>query len=119
MIATTFKNMLNQKVSDNMESKTEPICFNGMVMDFRDRLYWKFESEWNIQTLEDINNRLKLLNDGYMQNPKLEKIIHELEDLITKLLDDKTTNTNDLYQLETQLLNLIEGNPLNHRRLEG
>ena len=102
-----------------MESKTEPICFNGLVMDFRDRLYWKFESEWNIQTLEDINNRLKLLNDGYLQDIELQKIIHLLDDYTNKRIADKTTNSNELFQLETRLLNLIEGNPLNPRRLEG
>jgi len=111
--------MLNPRGSDNMQSETQTPCHNELVIDFRDRLYWKFESEWNIQTLDDINNRLKVLNDGFMQNPKLERIIHELKDLIIKLVEDKTTNTNQLFQIEHQLLNLIEGNPNNPNKVRG
>jgi hypothetical protein len=90
-----------------------------MLIDFRDRLYWKLESEWYIQSIQDTINRLKLLHDGYSQDIELEEIIQQLNKYTNKKLEDKTTNTNELFQLETQLLTLVKNCDKNPQKVEG
>lgn len=80
-----------------MQCRTQDQRFNCMLIDFRDRLYWKYESEWYIQSIQDTTNRLKLLYDGYSQdNQLLKKNIQLLKKY-----------TNKLFKIETQLLTLI------------
>jgi hypothetical protein len=111
-----------------MESKSNSIPSNRatikgtvteMLMDWKSLSYTKVEHDFNIQIVEDTTNRLKLLFDGYLQDIALEKIIHELEALKTKLMQDKTTSTGELFEIETKMLNLIEGSSNNPRKLEG
>jgi hypothetical protein len=102
-----------------MSCKTQDKCFNCTLIDFRDRLYWKFESEWYIQSLQDTTNRLKLLYDGYSQDIELEKIIQLLNNYTNQKIKDKTTNINELFQLETKLLTLVECCDKHPQRMEG
>lgn len=102
-----------------MNCNSQVKCFNCKIIDFRDRLYWKFESEWNIQSLQDTTNRLRLIHDGYLQDPELEEIIQRLENYTNKQIEHKTTNINELYQLETQLLTLVEGCKKHPPKMEG
>lgn len=88
-------------------------------MDFRDLTYRKSEKERNIQNLQLAKDWLKYQNDGHLQDTKLEIIIDLLDDYIDNLLKALTTTNNEVFELEHQLLNLIEGNPNNPRRLEG
>jgi len=106
--------MLKVKGFDNMQSKPEPIPFNGLFFDFKEIYYSIIETEWSIQILEDVINRLKLLHDGYLQDMELEKIISELETFNQHLIEDKTTSRGELFEIETKLIsgkpgNLIEG----------
>lgn len=87
---------------------TQHECFNCKLIDFRDRLYRKFESEWYIQSIQETTNRLKLLHNGYSQDIELEEIIPRLNNYTNKKIKDKTTNTNELFQLEKKITTLIE-----------
>jgi hypothetical protein len=90
-----------------------------MLIDFKDRLYWNVEIEWYIQSIQDTINRLKLLHDGYSQDIELEKIIQLLNNYTNKKIKDKITNTNELFQLETRLLTLVEKCNKNPQKVEG
>jgi hypothetical protein len=88
-------------------------------MDFRDLTYQKSDNETYIQNVQGAKDWIKYLNDGHKQHKELDKIIELLNNYIDNQLKALTTNNNELFQLETQLLTLYEGNPNNPRRLEG
>jgi len=95
------------------------LCKNELIMDFRDLTYRKSDNETYIQNVQGAKSWLKYLNDGYSQDIELDRIIELLDNYIDKQLEALTTNNNELFQLETQLLNLYEGSNNNPRKLEG
>ena len=102
-----------------MQSKTQSLCKNELIMDYRDLTYRKSDKETYIQNIQHAKDWLKYLNDGHSQHTKLEIIIDLLENYIDNQLKALTTNNNELFQLKTQLLSLYEGSPNNPKRLEG
>ena len=65
-----------------MQSQTLTKCKNEIVMDFRDLMYRRYESEWYIQDIQGAKSWLKYLNDGYSQDPELDRIIELLNNYI-------------------------------------
>jgi hypothetical protein len=88
-------------------------------MDFKTLTYQRSENEVYIQNVQGAKSWLKYLNDGHLQHKELDRIIELLNNYIDNQLKTLTTNNNELFQLETQLLTLYEGSPNNPRRLEG
>ena len=95
------------------------LCKNELIMDFKTLTYQRSENEVYIQNVQGAKDWIKYLNDGYSQHKELDRIIELLNNYIDKQLKALTTNNNELFQLETQILNLYEGSPNNPRRLEG
>lgn len=102
-----------------MQSKPQTLCHNELIMDFRDLTYRKCEMVTYIQNVQGAKDWIKYLNEGYSQHKDLDRIIELLNNYIDNQLKALTTNNNELFQLETQILNLYEGSPNNPRRLEG
>jgi hypothetical protein len=93
-----------------MQSKTEPVCNkNELIMNFKDLTYRKSDDEMVIQQLQGAKDWLKYINYGHSHNSKLEIIIDLLDTHIDNLLKALTTNNNELFELEIQLLELYQG----------
>jgi hypothetical protein len=96
-----------------------PLCKNELVMNFKDLTYLKSEKVIYIQNVQGAKDWIKYLNDSHSQHRELDRIIELLNNYIDKQLEALTTNNNELFELETQLLTLYEGSQNNPRRLEG
>jgi len=81
---------------------------NEMFVDWKSLSYTTVETDFSIQNLNQIINRLKYLHDGYLPEPQIQNAINELETLQEKLIHDKTDVIGESIEIEAKIINLIE-----------